>query len=188
MNLSVDCECGKVIAVSSASAGDTVRCPCGRLVIVPPLSEMRRRAGLAPIPQNAAEKVKSLISSSELPDNKLCPFTGRLADTTIWLRVDCESKWIRGKEPLNDHLKLLFIFLFGWVGAVIALLRSNKPIEEFGREVYVEIPLKVSGDALNSTKLLKSHSKLKNAIKCSAAYVQLLNEYPSAYVSFVRKT
>jgi hypothetical protein len=125
----------------------------------------------------------SKIHSEELPDNKICPFTGRPADTIVWLRVDCESKWVRGNEPLSTQWKLIYILIFGWVGGIFALIRSSTPIEEFGREVYFDLPLKISREAISMVRRLKSQSKLRKALVCSSSYVDLLNEYPSAHVS-----
>lgn len=184
--LTIDCECGKVLSVSPASAGGSVGCGCGRVLAVPTLSELRRRAGLVPIPQNAVERVRNLINSGKLPDNKLCPFTNLPADTMIWLRVDCESKWVRGNEPLSAHWKLFYILIFGWIGAIFALLRNSKPIEEFGREVYVDIPLMVNGETIGKLRKLKSQSKWRSAIMCSSLYADLLREFPSLHISIKR--
>jgi hypothetical protein len=40
------CDCGKETSVSEGAAGVSVACTCGRQIVVPPLVELRRRAGM----------------------------------------------------------------------------------------------------------------------------------------------
>lgn len=45
MNLQLPCECGQHVVISEGMAGTSVRCACGRSVLVPSLGELRRLAG-----------------------------------------------------------------------------------------------------------------------------------------------
>jgi hypothetical protein len=187
MNFSVNCECGRAVAVSATSAGSRLACTCGRTVDVPTLSELRRNAGLNPIPLNAAESIQKLVVLGELPNEKTCPFTGRIPDSVVWLRVECESKWVRGGERLGTLWVFFYLFLFGWVGAWLIALRGETPREELGRDISVDLPVRVSSEAIPSILKTTSQRKLRKAISQNPVYSKLLTEYPSAYVTVLRQ-
>jgi hypothetical protein len=186
MYLRVNCECGRELAVSATSAGSRLDCTCGRTVDVPTLSELRRNAGLNPIPLNTVESIQKLVRLGELPNEKNCPFTGRIPDTVVWLRVDCESKWVRGSEPLSIPWIFFYIFLLGWVGAWLVALRKETPKEELGRDVSVDLPLRVSSEAIPNVFRMTSQRKLRKVLRQNPVYSKLLVEYPSAFISVLK--
>ena len=185
MNLTVQCDCGKRLPVAATSAGSEVTCSCSRQVTVPTLSELRRSAGLNPIPLNTVETIQRLVLNGELPNEKTCPISGRIEVTTVLFRIDCESKWVKGREPMSIHWIVVYVLFLGWLGALLAAIRNDTPREELGRDVSVDVPMRISSDSLTNVLKLTSQRKLKRILKHNPIYAKLLSEYPAAFVSVV---
>jgi hypothetical protein len=188
MNLSVQCECGKQLPVSATSAGSEASCSCGLRISIPTLSELRRNAGLNPIPLNTVETIQKLIRSNALPNEKTCPISGRIADTVVYFRVECESTWVKGREPLSVKWVVVYVLFFGWLGKLLATIRNDTPREELGRDVSVDVPIKVSEETLSRVLKMTAQRKLKKILKTNPIYAKLLSEYPRAVVSVIGKT
>lgn len=182
---SVNCECGKSIAVAQSQAVASVICDCGKTVPVPLLSALRRAAGESN--RTIVEELRFQIASKELPYGNLCPFSGKLADDVVTINVQCERSWTRGGEELSFAKFvwfLTFYCLFGWLAALVSSILFRKtPIEEFGRETVIDLPLKVSAEMRSQVIRMRSQNSLKTALRTVPIYEKLLDEYPDAVVS-----
>ncbi len=177
---SVNCECGKSIAVAQSQAGASVICDCGKTVPVPLLSALRRAAGESN--RTIVEELRFRIANKELPYENLCPFSGKLADDVVTINVQCERSWTRGGEELSLNKIIAFYIPFGWLGALIAS-RRMMPLEEFGRETVIDLPLKVSAEMRSHVIRMRSQKSLKTALRTIPIYEKLLEQYPDAVVS-----
>ena len=182
MNYSVTCSCGAVHAVTATQAGATLRCTCARSIDVPPLSTLRRSAGESPYPQNTIEKIRAMIHNGELPSGEVCPFSGRPADDTILLHVQCERSWVRGSDASDTDTKILYVLLFGWIGALFAS-RKTGPRQEMGRDTSVDVPVRIASSVRAKLLGTRRQSALKALLKQTPIYAQLLEEFPAARVT-----
>lgn len=109
------------------------------------------------------------------------------ADTIVLFRIDCESKWVRGREPMSIHWVVAYVLFLGWLGALLAAIRNETPREELGRDVSVEVPMRVSKDSLSRVLKLTAQRKLRKLLKQNPTYAKLLSEYPTAIISVIGK-
>jgi hypothetical protein len=185
MHYSLVCECGKSIAVSASAAGSQLVCRCGRSVDVPPLSKLRVMAGRDPYEASTIDIIRRMIRSGELPHGRRCALSGRLADDTIVFRVQCERVWTRGSGADrcdNAFMDLLIhLLLLDHAAAVLRRVYGSRPRREFGRETYVDVPLRVCSDLRRQLKR-KSQETLKTILRQVPIYDALLSEFPEALV------
>lgn len=182
MSYSVSCRCGKDLPVSAVQAGSTIGCACGATVAVPLLSDLRRSAGETAIPLNAIETIQALIRDGELPKGDRCPYSGAAADCTLLVRVQCERSWVRGSEPIGARDAIVYFVFLGWIGALIAYCKSRDRREELGRDTILDLPLRVSADAVAKLARLGSQRRWKAILRKTPAYARLLDEFPDARV------
>jgi len=185
MDYSVTCGCGKTLAVAATQAGASVRCACGQTVDVPLLSALRRSAGEAPVPLSTVETIQAMIRRGGLPSGDICPFSLRPANATVWLDVRCESRWVRGGEPLDRGILLVWVVVLGWIGALIGSWRSE-PREEFGRDTFLDIPLRISSDAVSKVARIRSQRIWRRLLRSVPVYARLLDEFPGTKIFFLR--
>lgn len=177
----VRCECGRTIPVEARLAGSRASCFCGRSVVVPNLSQLRRAAGETAIPLNTVERIRLAIREGELPDNRFCPITGRAVDDTIWLHVQCERVMVRYRGG-GWWSRLFFHLFLGWFAL---FFDREKGRDEFGHDIAVEVPLAISSSARESLAAARGPKALVDALRGTPLYRELLEEYPAAEVWIV---
>jgi hypothetical protein len=182
---SVKCDCGASHHVTATQAGSAIACSCGKSVNVPTLTLLRRSVGETAAPLNTIELIRAMIRDGTLPDGKICPYSRRPANDTILFNVECERSSVRGGEPLDMGKMVTYVFLFGWIGALIAS-RKSQPREEFGRDTSVTIPVRISSDVRDKIVRLRRQRKLKSLVSETPLYARLLHEYPAARVTVQR--
>ena len=181
----VFCICGKSHDVSATLAGSAFTCSCGGPVEVPKLSSLRESAGESAIPANTIETIRSMIRNEELPEGSVCPYSGRPANETIFLHVQCERIWTRGRDSTDTgHVFLAFIIL-GWIGALIATIRPQRR-RVLGRETFIDIPIRISSDVRARLLRMRRQKKLKAMLHQTPIYSQLLHEYPNATITPIK--
>lgn len=183
MEYTVHCECGKAHPVAAKQAGSEFRCDCGRCVVVPRLSQLRIAAGQSAVPLNAVEIVEGMLRNGELPSNTVCPLSGKDAEHTVMLHVQCEEIWLQSEGRKGNSLLFLYNLLIGWwLGAAVASEDSG-PVQQYGRNTSVTIPIRISED--QRTKILKTRDQqvLKSLLNNTPAYAKMLEEYPDAEVT-----
>jgi hypothetical protein len=174
MEFRIDCPCGMPLEVTEASAGGTVGCVCGRTVPVPPLTELRVRAGLPPYQVSPEVLIEHLLGSGELPPDNDCLECGRPTDGLAFVRVECERLWVKTGPGVFWYI------LLGWFNilAAIFLWWSRKEGAEFGRDKVYRLPLPVCEECRP-----KLRPGLARDWTCRVGvYEQLLDKFPDAAV------
>jgi hypothetical protein len=173
VNFRVDCECGIPLKVSEASAGGSVRCVCGRSVPVPPLRDLRVRAGLPP--HNIAPEVliEHLLASGELPPNKSCIECGTATEKMVYVVVECERIFIRTRGGFSWRVFLVSLFL-----PVRFWYWEPREEKEYGRDKIYRLPLPVCG----SCRPKLSGRTIADRLRQIPVYEQLLDKFPDAVV------
>ena len=147
MKYEVTCSCGQVLPVTATQAGSTLQCRCERSIKVPRFSALRAAAGETAMPLNAAERVRHGVLNKTLPDNDICPLTGRIPDAVAVFRIRCERVWQRrvNDDSFSTGNALLWGLIAGPAGIMFAVLRnlignrlSPSEMEELGRNTVVE--------------------------------------------------
>lgn len=180
MTYSVTCECGTAYPVSPTAAGLPIDCRCGRSFYIPALSKLREAAGESPIPLNTIELIEQQIHNGHLPDGDTCPYSGRPADETVYFHVQCESEWTENDDS-DDWTRLLSILFFGRIARLVFRSRSRTP-QEFGRDTFIEVPVRIAEEFRDEVLRLRNQSKLKSLLRKTPLYDQLLREYPEAQI------
>ena len=137
MEFHVSCECGQDITVAASAAGTVRSCPCGRVVRVPALSELKRQAGLPAYNPSAALLIEHMLADRELPGTAMCVCCNDTTEDTIEVSAECEKVWIRGP---NDGASLVVAFFL--VGIWAFLLRQ-RDTQEFGRTLILRLPVRL---------------------------------------------
>jgi len=180
--LHVTCPCGERLAVTSGMAGESVPCRCGRKLAVPPLSELRRRAGADAYVTNAVEAVRKKLNRGELPAGPGCILCGSPAHSTVACRVVCERAFA-GRESEDGGSFLAFLMLGG-----LSFLRRKRPGgsgEVHGRDTDVELPLRLCDSCRSNAGNLRRPRALRRLIAAVPDYQRVLDEYPEAELQFV---
>lgn len=88
---------------------------------------------------------------------------------------------------MSIHWVVAYVLFLGWLGALLAAIRNETPREELGRDVSVEVPMRVSKDSLSRVLKLTAQRKLRKLLKQNPTYAKLLSEYPTAIISVIGK-
>ena len=150
INLNLKCECGESTVVSEASAGARLRCDCGRTIKVPPLHELRKRAGLTAIPETIPETIRRKVNSGEIPSSRACANCQMQTAQTISVSAICEQSW--SKESATDAsmvdaivsgLKFLISGTTSWLVHAGERSFEDEQVERehHGRDVIITLPL-----------------------------------------------
>ena len=138
-----------------------------------------------------------MILNGELPQGFTCPYSGRPANDTIFLHVQCERSWVRGGEfeDTDESMDTIgagvfSLVFFGWIAAPTALIAMamSKPREELGREelgrnTSLDVPMRISTDIRPELMRMRRQRKLKALLRQTPIYSQLLEEFPSATIT-----
>jgi hypothetical protein len=162
-----------------------MKCSCGKSVDVPTLSNLRKSAGQSAIPLSTIDRIRIMVRDGALPAGEICPVSGRPADETILIDVQCERAWVRGGESWDTGKVIAYVLLFGWIGALIAS-RKSQPYEELGRDTSLTVPLRISSEVRPKLQRMRRQRKLKSLLSQTPIYSQLLKEYPEAIVSALK--
>lgn len=146
MDFHVSCQCGESLRVSEGAAGARLNCSCGRVVVVPSLSELREQAGLAANQPSAKLVIESMLAGGELPTATTCAHCDRDANETVYLTAECEKAF--GSEP-DRTAAILAILIFGLWGWLVYLFRTREATE-FGDNVILHLPVRLCPDCRRS--------------------------------------
>lgn len=188
---SVTCDCGRKIPVAVTKAGDVLSCTCGRDVLVPRMSELRKAAGESAIPLSTVERINKMVAEGALPVDDLCPLSLRPTDGTLIVRVTCEKAWFRaGSDGSDDGSALLLKLLFGVFGVLAAMMsnrRSPRPAEYFGRDTTVDLRLRIAEEA-RSRYSRQTRRQLMALLGKTPIYAKLFDEFPHAKLEVLKRT
>ncbi len=114
MDYKLDCKCGNALKVFASNCGESATCPrCDRIMVVPHLSELRRRAGV--ISDDIATKLRLMNLEKLLPIEDHCVECGTPTDKQLYCQIECERVYAK---------KIGFINYVGYIVSVLFLLIS----------------------------------------------------------------
>jgi hypothetical protein len=177
MPYSVTCECSKVHQVTTGDAGVTLNCSCGRPVEVPSLSVLRRDAG--EFTASPELIIESMLRNNELPENSLCVQCHTVTENVRYYDVVCERAEL--KRAANGCIYFGYLLLFGWVGAVLAMIKDDAAQGVHGRNINFRLPLRIC--SVCNSKRIEPDSK---ELLCQVpVYAHLFLKYPHARITDV---
>lgn len=174
MGYSVDCACGRSLAVDASRCGSTVECPCEAAVIVPSLGKLRVSAGWGAYESGPVDVILGMIRRGELPAGDRCAISGRATCDVLDVHVEAERVHSRDDSKLELILGLL-------VSPILLLGLMRDPRPDVGRVTNVPTPLRVAADQ-HARARRAGQRELKRWLRAVPAYAALLDTYRSARV------
>jgi hypothetical protein len=180
MEFRVGCPCGLAVTVTEAKADGEVKCTCGRAVRVPPLTDLRVRAGLPRYHISPELLIEHLLGSGELPPDKYCLDCYRLTDRVTFVTVECERLWLEKRTNVFVYAALLLVKPL----LAVALLRKENRDhpQEYGRDKIYRLPLPVCEKCRAKLRPRRAKKWLRRV----AVYEQLLDKFPNAVVKLAK--
>jgi hypothetical protein len=126
MDYQLECACGKAVPVMDGMAGATVPCPCGRILSVPSLVELRQLAGRPAYDASPELFIPVMIFDGALPPAG-CVRCGNASAETVGAVAECERVWVQRRR---------ISYLWFYVEERAA----------YGRDLDVPVPFKVCRD------------------------------------------
>lgn len=170
----IQCPCGRTIEVTAGMAGGEVACPCGTVLAVPGLGQLRRQAGQEAYVTNAVERVRKMLAAGEIPPGELCAGCGAPTADVLQCEAVCEKSWSRrmaGDSGREFGGFLAFLLLPG------GLFRRKVRTERHGRDVSVTLPLRVCRSCRKDVG--PGHRRrLVEWLRTVPGYDDLFREYP----------
>lgn len=176
----VACACGRELPVAASAAGTVLGCRCGRDVEIPRLSQLRRSSGQSDYESGIVSTIQRMIARGELPWGGTCAVSEFPTNDVVYFSVQCEEVWIKGgRQPwwvdvLIGGFTLLFFHFWN--------RRKQEEAEHLGRDLRIELPLRVSSDQAAILRRWAGQRRLKRLLRTIPIYSQLLDEYPAARV------
>ncbi|MEN9664846.1 MAG: hypothetical protein RLZZ326_1209 [Planctomycetota bacterium] len=192
MPLSVTCTCGLVSSVSSTRAGSLIACPCGRAVAVPETNRPTPPpvAAIGPVQPHEAstaddtiQTIKRMIRTRELPVHGTCPHSGKPGNDVVVFRLHFDpvaEEALAATEQASAASGgwSLFGLFSGKRGAAMA----KRSPQSLGRDVWVDLPVRVAHEAHAEILLLRSQQHLRDMLRTVPIYTQLLAEHRTARI------
>src|SRR5437762_2353280 len=127
MEFHISCDCGKPHTVTAGDAGAKIPCVCGRTVIVPSLSELRRGHGLTLYDAPVLE-IQRMLADHELPPAGGCVRCGVAAERVAVVVAEC-AKAPAQRRTLGRYVLLAFGMMIPVVRtALMRQLRDQQPL------------------------------------------------------------
>ena len=183
MSYQLPCECGAAVSVNTADAGNEITCRCGRMIVVPQLSQLREMTGKAAYEVGPIDTIRRLQREGKLPNGIACEICHRPTDETCEFYVECETHWLKRPSTLG-MVSWLLVLLLAPLGPLFYFIERNaaeRASEIHGRERGVAIRLRICSDHERELKRLR-RSKLRSLLRHTKAYADLLDEFPGARV------
>lgn len=138
MSFYVPCECSESLCVSEGAAGASLRCSCGKTVVVPSLDELRKRSGLPARQTNPKTVIEYMLADGELPTATTCAGCGCATGEILYVTAECEKAWRSGPNWSGMIVALLI------VGPIWAYLLSRKQGSgtEYGDNLILHLPIR----------------------------------------------
>lgn len=192
MPLTVTCTCGLVYSVSSSRAGSVMACRCGRTVTVPavdrptPVAESvvgRDSPREADATDDTIHTIKRMLRTRELPVPGKCPHSGKPADDVVVFRLhfdpDAEEA-LTAKEQATAATARWS--LLGWFGGKGGTATTERPPHALGRDVWVDMPVRVAREAHAEILLSRSQRHFRDMLRTVPIYAKLLTEHRTARI------
>jgi hypothetical protein len=179
MDFEVCCECGEFVVVSEGAAGASLKCACGRRLVVPSLDELRAQAGLPPTLPSPELAIEYLLAAGLLAGAKSCVCCR--ADTREMIVVSAECE-----RALTNHSggRVWASFFGFWLTAILfpiaVWLREQRSEEVHGRDKFYRLPLPVCASCKPN---VRGTTALKQYLRQIPEYRRLLDKFPDARVA-----
>jgi len=183
MDFTISCPCGTQLKVTSADAGATKQCRCGRINSVPSLSKLRVNSGQKAYNVDVAEKIRYMRAAGELVTRGTCVYCGAMTDHVLECVVECERPYIKGRGYWSTAFFGVFGSIFSAFWLVKTLNQEYLDNEVHGRDLTVHIPLPLCPSC--SAEARKDPSHLRNLTSSVPLYGELLEQYPQAHITIV---
>jgi hypothetical protein len=184
MEYAVACRCGNRIEVRAAQAGSQVQCPCGQIVAVPALSQLRYVAGQPRYEIHIVDKVRQMVSDGRLPIAQSCIECGRSTQSISTFIVECQRPWTRGNSYWKTIVLTLTATLLAPFWMALAIFQevrdADRNPEIIGTELIVQAPIRLCSEC--SSKLGSRQRELQRLLRKEPAYDELLQEYPTSRI------
>jgi hypothetical protein len=178
MNFRIPCSCGQFVTVTEGAADGTAHCPCGRVLSVPSLKELRLQAGLPPYNISPEKMIEHLLLARELPGSRNCARCGVPTENLVQVTTECERTWKRRTGGFS-WLPLIFSILLlpfrDWLWGSV----EEEDEEECGQDKIYVLPLPVCRLCAPN---VRGTTVLKECMKTIPVYDQLLEKFPEAKV------
>jgi hypothetical protein len=174
MGFSLECSCGRTLAIQAAQAGTTLLCACGAQIRVPSLSKLRDLAGQAAYESGTIDVIRGMLDRGELPAGDRCAISGEPTADVADLYVEAERMYSRGDNRVYAWLGVL-------VSPILLLGLFQEPRPDVGRETVVRTPLRIAS-AYHPKVRRSGQRALKRWLRGVPIYARLLEEYPRARV------
>jgi hypothetical protein len=182
MQFRVSCSCGEVADVGAADAGKEIPCRCGRIVVVPPLPELRRQAEAQNTGRSPEAVIEALLVAGRLPMEHHCVLCGIATEHILSCRTVCEIAYV--EQPGSSGPAFFARLLLGRLGEVIAeCLQSEE--KQRGKDRIYPLPLRVCDSCVQQ---LSNDQAVWNALYRVPLYRRLLDKYPRARVSHIARS
>jgi hypothetical protein len=188
-SFSIECECGSKVEVSASDAGRSLDCNCGRLVIVPRLSELRKLSGRDPFEAGVLDTVKRELRECNNIVGRFCLHSGKPTENIVWVDLACETRHVVaardsardwGPVQLIGALMTVFLLPFGVFVYIFSRIWKDNAAStgprEVGHDRAILLPLPISAEF--EKKL--SNRKLLRYAKQVPLYQKIFAEYPDA--------
>jgi hypothetical protein len=184
----VACACGKVHQCPAGYAGSKFACPCGKVVVVPGLAELRQLALQQGVP--AEHELELRIRNQSLPVETECVLCVTPTKTAVMIGIICIPlpmrptpgwwKWVLVALWLMLFVAyqatfLLLIVLVTFVSVPIFLWRRSHQKPMLGK--WFTVPVRVCTECVPR---LDTRGGLSEAVNATRLYRRLLEGYPEA--------
>jgi hypothetical protein len=151
-------------------------------VAVPRLSDLRQAAGEARFESGTIGTIRRMIADGSLPPRE-CVLTGEPTEGVCYVKIQCESVWIRSTGTSNWWLILLVPILPFWsLLRVLTLQAPGRTREYLGRDTFVSVPVSVCNVQQDRLRWM-SPWELSRLLRKIPIYAKLLDEYRGARLS-----
>ena len=191
MPLTVTCTCGLVYSVSTTRAGSQMACRCGRVVNVPAVDRPTPAPVSAPgrdQPQEAStaddtiQTIKRMIRTRELPAPGKCPHSGKPANDVVVFRLHFDPVAEQELAATDQASAKSGWSLFGLFSGKGGTATAQRPREALGRDVWVDMPMRVANEAHAEILLSRSQKHFRDMLRTVPIYAKLLAEHRTARI------
>ena len=185
MDFEIACKCGKRRSVAGMMAGTCVRCECGVEIQVPPLSELRRQAGVEPYVTSALDQIQQLLDADDLPAGSDCLLCHAPTHETVYCEAVCERSWKHREYFCEEPGGFTEIMLFFFPVVLLCLIRAETA-ETMGRDIVVPMPFRLRPACQRTSGVPRRSRRLKELLRAVPVYQEVLRDYPRTKIRIVK--
>ncbi len=188
MRYELNCDCGHLLQVFASNCGEQAICPrCDKTILVPLLSELRRRAGAETV--DVATKLRLMKLDKLLPLEDRCVECGVATESELYCQIECERMYAK-KPGMRGFLEYAFATLFFmisfWFRWILVKVREDYLNPELeGSDLAVDAPIRLCEKCFCAKKM--PHARRIALLRKTVNYGRLLDLYPDTGISSAKK-